>query len=520
MIGGREKIVRTALLPADTILGAAVSALDATVGVDTITDRFYEVARNVLGLVYKKNNELTATGTEQVPTDGGAIFASNHQSWNDVQVIGATSPRRLRFLAKAEFETWPILRHLVPLSGSTFIRRGGDTEGLAKATELLEEGNALMIFPEGTIPGEESLMRHEVEPETGLLRGRSGAVRLAIAAKVPIVPIGVSGTGASFPPEVYPRLELLEAPKPVPITVRYGEPLTFEDLYDKELTRDDLRTATDRLMRAISDLVEHKRNYIPLTVPIPPLPRYEKLGVLLLHGFTSSVRTVDGLVPHIENAGLPYRIPVLRGHGTHFADLAGVTADDWYADAERSLLELSQEVDRVVVVGLSMGGLLALNLGIDHADKIAGVLTLAAALRFVDPLAPIAPMLSRVIKSWPSPDAIHDPALKGSSENYPRFMTEAFGSLLEYARNTEKRLANFDVPICVVHSKKDQVIAPVSANLIYRDVSSEHREIHWFQHSGHEMGQDLEKDAVFERVIGYIEKLRAPVEPETTAASE
>ena len=71
------------------------------------------------------------------------------------------------------------------------------------------------FFPEGTIPGEEDRMRHEVEPDTGMLRGHSGAVRMAIEGRVPIVPIGVSGTGASFPPEVYPRLEILEPPKPV-----------------------------------------------------------------------------------------------------------------------------------------------------------------------------------------------------------------------------------------------------------------------------------------------------------------
>jgi carboxylesterase len=60
----------------------------------------------------------------------------------------------------------------------------------------------------------------------------------------------------------------------------------------------------------------------------------------------------------------------------------------------------------------------------------------------------------------------------------------------------------------VLQSKKDQVIDPLAANLIYRDVSSPWREIHWFQKSGHEMGQDLEREAVFAETMKFIAKLR------------
>ncbi|MDF1563758.1 MAG: alpha/beta fold hydrolase [Deltaproteobacteria bacterium] len=505
----REKLAFAAMKPLDLAVGAAVGAVKATGKLDDVSESFYGLAQKVLKGMYEKQNDLEAEGLENVPATGGVIFAANHQSWNDVQVLGATAPRRLRFLAKSEFEHWPILRHLIALSDSPFIRRGGDAEGMAQAIEWLKDGKSLVIFPEGTIPGEEDVMRHEVQPETGLLRGHTGAVRLALAAGVPIVPVGISGTGASFPPEVYPRLELLEAPKPVPVTVRYGEPLTFEEHRGKELGREELRSLTRELMLAISGLIDHERNYVPQTVPVPPLPKYEKLGVLLLHGFTSSVRTVDGLVPHLEAAGLPYRMPVLRGHGTHYTDLETVTAADWYDDAERALLELSAEVDRVLVVGLSMGGLVALNLGIRHPDKIAGIVTWAAAMRYKDPLASVAPMLSPFIPTWPTPNAFADPELARTSENYPRTMTVAVGHLLNFARETEKRLPQVTVPICVMHSKKDTIIDPVAANLIYRDVSSEHREIHWFERSGHEMGQDLEKEKLFAKTMEYIAKFRA-----------
>jgi carboxylesterase len=505
----REKIVFALLKPVDLALAGVVGAMKMTGTLPKVTDKFYDFAGVILRRLHGKT--MSVEGLENVPKTGGVLFASNHQSWNDVQVLGASCPRRVRFLSKDEFARWPVLRHLIVLSDSPFIHRGGDIQAMAMAIASLTQGKALGIFPEGTIPGEEELMRHEVEPATGLLRGHTGAVRMAIAAKAPIVPVGISGTGAAFPPEIYPRLELLQAPKSVPVTVRYGKPLTFVKYYDKDLARETLHELTEQLMLAISKLVDHERNYIPLRVPIEPLPRYNRLGVLLLHGFTSSLKTVDSLVPHLEKACLPYRMPVLRGHCTKYTDLKGVTAKDWYADAEAALLDLAEEVDKVVVVGLSMGGLVALQLGMEHKDKIAGLVTLAAAMRFKDPLASASSLFAKLVKSWPSPNSFNDKSLKRNSTNYTRFATDAFASLYQYGRQIEKSLPELTVPLAVVQSKKDQIVDPVAANIIYHDVSSAHREIHWFTRSGHELGQDMEAAAVFARVMQFVLKFKKGV---------
>ncbi|MBI5512003.1 MAG: alpha/beta fold hydrolase [Deltaproteobacteria bacterium] len=502
----REKIAFALMTPTDLTLGAAVYALKAAGLKDAAGDKTYAGVRALLAALLKKNNDLTAEGLERLPAAGGVVIASNHQSWNDVQAIVATCPRRIHFMSKSEFARWPVLRRLIDLADAPYIRRGGDHEGLQRAIDFLQQGRVLGIFPEGTIPGEEDIMRHAVEPTTGLLRGHTGAVRLAISARVPIVPVGVSGTGASLPPEIYPRLELLQLPKSAPVTVRYGEPISYEQYHGQTLAKAELRRLTDELMHKISALVDHGRGYVPITVPVPPLPRYNRVGVLLLHGFTSSVKTVTGILPRLEALKLEVQVPVLRGHGTVYTDLKGVTSADWYADAERALLELAAKVDKVVVVGLSMGGLVAINLGIFHPDKIAGIVTWAAALRFVNPGTRFASALSRVVKSVPMPDAFNDTSLRGTCENYPRCPTDALASLYDYAVYTEARLAELKTPIAILHSKRDQVIEPVAANVIYRDIGSPHREIHWFKESGHEMGQDLEAAAVFDTTTSFIER--------------
>ena len=506
----REKMVNTMLAPIDFSLGSAKNIIKKIGAYEPTKKVLYETVKKGLRKQFELVNDLDVVGEENVPEFGGAVLASNHQSWLDVQVLVASCPRKVHFMAKAMFKEWPILRHLIELSESVYVDRRGDTDALSYTVEKLREGWLIAIYPESTIPGEEDIPRTAVERETGLLRGKTGAVRMALQAGVPIIPIGVSGTGKSLPPEVYPRLEILELPKPTPITLQFGEPWHLPEDVDVS-DRDRVRELTDELMRKISGLVDHSRNYIPMEVPLPQFPTYEKLGVLVLHGFTSSLKTVDGLIPFVEKEGMPWKMPTLRGHGTKYQDMKGVKAEDWYEDAEKALLELCDrdDVDKVVVVGLSMGGLVALELGMNHPDKVAGLATVAAAVRFKDPMSALTPVMAKIFSYWPSPESFNDPSRRVLCENYKKFSTDAFLSLYRYAARIEKDLPRLTVPIRVLQSKADTIIDPISANLVYTNVSSKHREISWFMKTGHEMMQDMEAEAVFEDLIGYIKRFRS-----------
>ncbi|GAB4301578.1 MAG: hypothetical protein Kow0090_17100 [Myxococcota bacterium] len=509
----REEIVNTVLKPFDMAVGGYIEAAKALGVYDKAQMMTYDAMRKLLKLQYTAMNELDVQGIENVPPQGGFLYASNHQSWLDVQILGASSPRRVHFIAKSEFKEWPVLRHLIELSDSVFVKRGGDNTAIEQVAEFLKKGKVVAIYPEGTIPGEEDIPRRAVDPRTGLLPGKTGAVRMAIKARVPIVPVGVSGTGRAFPPEIYPRLELLRMPGTTPVRIRFGKPIHYDRYYDKEPDKETFRKLTDELMQEISKLVDHRANYIPLEVPIPEPPKHEVIGVLLLHGFTSSLDCVNGLIPYLEQEKIPYRMPILRGHGTNYRDLRGVTHRHWYADAERALIDIWNEVDRIVVVGLSMGGLVALELGMNHPEKIAGVVAVAAALKFRDPLAGASKLLSKVVKYWDSPESFNDKELAKKSTNYPKFATDSFASLYEYSKIIASRLSELHVPIRILQSKADQIIAPESANIIYEKVSSRIREIVWFKKSGHEMMMDMEAESVFKEIIEFTLKFRKT--PET-----
>jgi carboxylesterase len=236
------------------------------------------------------------------------------------------------------------------------------------------------------------------------------------------------------------------------------------------------------------------------------------LGVLNLHGFTSSLDCVNGLNPTIEALGLPYRMPILRGHMQTPEALIGVTWHDWYADGQAALLDLLTEVDKAVVVGLSMGGLVALQLAAEHGDQIDSIVLVAAALRFNNPLAPgmslsfLRPVVSKLVKWWPMPPNYADKSLEEYDTNYDRAPMDAIASLLEYSAYVESRLPEVHVPALILQSKADHLIQPESAQIIHDQIASTDKRIVWFEQSKHEMMRDMECGLVFETIDEYLKE--------------
>jgi len=510
----RPLIVDPLLRPVDLLLEQSLAGLRRAHLYEPVKSIAYKAAQGIARAHYTSFHNLRVWGLENIPQSGGVILACNHRSYLDAQLVTLATPRKVSFLTRSESANTPVLRHILQLADAVFLRRGDD-ENLAAIASLLQEGLVLGVFPEGTIPGAEDIARWEVEPETGLLPGRSGAIRLALMAHVPIIPVGICGTEALLPPEVFPRMSRLPHPRGASITLRFGEPIRLEKRQDEEIGYEQLRGMTRRVMTAISRLVE------PIGVPMEqnktatpmppiahrnaPIAQKQRFGVLALHGFTSHVACVADLRFALDEMGVPYRFPIMRGHGTTWEDLKRVKAADWYADAEAALMDLLTECRRVFVVGLSMGGLVTLDLAMKHPKNVAGIVTVAAALKFQDKLAFLSPLLAKVASSWPSPKAYHDKALeKQRNRNYPKFATDSFAELYRYARHIEENLSFVHCPALILHSKVDQVIQPQAAQIIHDRISSTSKKLVWFEKSGHEMMLDMESEAVIRTIADYL----------------
>ena len=172
-------------------------------------------------------------GVEHVP-DGGAVLASNHLSNFDGWPLGlAVFPRRmLRFMAKVELFRSPLGPVMRALGCFPVDRARPDREALATAVELCRGGELVVMFPEGTRRSKGLRKKFVAEPHTG-------AARIALRARVPLVPAAVAGTD---------RLSRLG-----PVRAAFGPPLDLSDLAGLD-RRTAATVATERLMVAIAQL--------------------------------------------------------------------------------------------------------------------------------------------------------------------------------------------------------------------------------------------------------------------------
>ena len=194
----------------------------------------------LLRLVFRPQVE----GAENVPAEGPAILASNHLSYADWLFMPLTLPRRVTFVAKAEYFTTPgvkgwFQRLFFSGSGQVPIDRSGASaaEGaLTAAKRVLAEGELFGIYPEGT-------RSHDGR----LYRGKTGVARLALETGVPVIPVAVVGTDVVAPP----GKKFGSFTRPV---VRFGKPLDFERYDGLENDRYILRSVTDEIMYEIMRL--------------------------------------------------------------------------------------------------------------------------------------------------------------------------------------------------------------------------------------------------------------------------
>ncbi len=194
----------------------------------------------LLRLVFRPRAE----GADHVPEEGAAILASNHLSYADWLFMPLTLPRRVTFVAKAEYFTSPGLKgwfqkQFFSGSGQVPIDRSGASaaEGALKAAErVLGQGELFGIYPEGT-------RSHDGR----LYRGKTGVARLALEMKVPVVPVAVVGTDVVAPP----GKKFGAVTRPL---VRFGKPLDFSRYEGLENDRFILRSITDEIMYEIMRL--------------------------------------------------------------------------------------------------------------------------------------------------------------------------------------------------------------------------------------------------------------------------
>jgi 1-acyl-sn-glycerol-3-phosphate acyltransferase len=198
---------------------------------------------------------------EKVPATGGCIIAMNHISHLDPLTLGwflYDHGRLVRYLAKEALWHVPVVKYIVKDAGQIPVARmtQGAGTAFAAAVEAVKAGECIGVYPEGTITR---------DPAGWPMRGKTGAARIALATGCPVIPVGQWGAQDLLPaysarPHVFPRKTL---------SYKAGDPVDLSDLQDQPVTAEVLHEATDRIMAAITRLVEDLRG------EMAPAERYD-----------------------------------------------------------------------------------------------------------------------------------------------------------------------------------------------------------------------------------------------------
>jgi carboxylesterase len=231
------------------------------------------------------------------------------------------------------------------------------------------------------------------------------------------------------------------------------------------------------------------------------------IGALIVHGFTSDHRAVEPLRRIAHQMSFAIETPLLRGHGGHYRDLRGVRWHDWMSDIAAARSRLERQVQQIVLMGFSMGGLLALAAAAEQPQNIAAIVALAPAVRIAHPLAPIAWMARGWMPYVPMGKSVaySDPSMAVGDESYHRLAVDAFCSFYYATRRVERMLPRISAPIFLAHSHRDRVIRPQSSQIVHDRVSSRDKQLVWFERSGHALLDDCEAPAVLEHVQRFLQ---------------
>ncbi|GAA3924943.1 lysophospholipid acyltransferase family protein [Microbacterium soli] len=199
--------------------------------------------------------KITTTDADKLPQRGAFVLAPNHYSEFDPLIVAVSvfrSGRLPRFMAKESLFHVPVLGWVLRRTGMVPVARGSSAaaakQTMAQSRRLVEDGRGVIVYPEGTLTR---------DPELWPMRGKSGAVRLALADDIPLIPMAQWGT-QHIMGRYQKGLSLWPLRKRVRVII--GDPVDLSDLRGRAAEPAVLNEATARLMTAITELLEQLRD--------------------------------------------------------------------------------------------------------------------------------------------------------------------------------------------------------------------------------------------------------------------
>jgi len=230
-------------------------------------------------------------------------------------------------------------------------------------------------------------------------------------------------------------------------------------------------------------------------------------GVLLVHGFTGTPKEMGWMGEYLHKRGYSVLGVRLAGHATQIEDLPHLKWPDWLNSVEDGYHILKGMSDKIVIAGLSMGGILSL-LFASHFE-VSGVIAMSTLYALPpDPRMRILRWLWRIYPYVPKgePDW-QDPDPAQAQIAYPKYPTPTILELAALVDQMQTALPKIRVPALLMHSRQDESAAPENMEMIYQYLGSQDKTMLWLENSGHVVVRDAEKERVFLAADEFIRRV-------------
>nr|WP_226577933.1 alpha/beta fold hydrolase [Halobacillus litoralis] len=224
-----------------------------------------------------------------------------------------------------------------------------------------------------------------------------------------------------------------------------------------------------------------------------------EVGILISHGFTGTTQSMRPLAEAYARAGYTVYCPRLKGHGTAPEDMEASTYEDWIESVDEAYHWLKERCTKIFVVGLSMGGTLALYIASQYKD-IQGVIPINAAIN-IPALAEAASSNERFLDAIGSD--MKDPDQTEAA--YDRTPVQSIKQIIPLMEMVSQRLDEIHCPIMIFVSDEDHVVPPNNSEIIFESVFSEHKEIIHLENSYHVATLDYDQDLIIERSLEFFQ---------------
>jgi carboxylesterase len=237
-------------------------------------------------------------------------------------------------------------------------------------------------------------------------------------------------------------------------------------------------------------------------------------GCLLVHGFTGTPKEMRWLGEYLIARGHTVLGIRLAAHATQPEDMVRSRWWDWVASVEDGFAMLSQCVEQVFVIGLSMGGILALLSA--SFQPVAGVVALATPhhlpkdlrLPFVKLLSRFHPFMTKGPPDWYDAEAFREHV------SYPVSPTRAYAELSELLEKMQAGLPSVSAPALLIYSRNDPTVKASDGHMekIYDSLGSQNKQILWVENSGHVILRDADRQIAFQAIGDFVNNISAEQE--------